>query len=442
MKKILLIALSVLMVQALSAKVYDAVSLTLDKADGIYTVGETAVVSAKSENPGEELRLQVKENGNVILDSTIVLTAEPSTVFTQLCDASKWILVKVSPKDSKDFAAVGYVVDPQNFTTALKAPADLYEYWDKQIANMRKGKMKIKEEPVETPEKYEGKVKCWHVSITMPEGRPVNGFVAVPVGAVKKTLPILLNTHGAGAIDKKGTQSSLNTAAAEAAKGCIAMDINAHGMEDGADIEYYKDLKEGELKDYQRQPLVDRESYYFRLMYLRVVRAIDYLVTKPEWDGQKIMVAGSSQGGAQSLAGGGLDPRVTHVRASVPAITNVCGWFEGYQGGWPYNSKKVAKKLDRELAESILPYFDTALLIARFKGQLFIELGFIDETCPPLATYSAYNNAVCASDKTLFTNIYRPHGKVTGANKKAWEKARKAVINPYNKTFYFKAEAD
>ncbi len=36
--------------------------------------------------------------------------------------------------------------------------------------------------------------------------------------------------------------------------------VNAHGIKDGADEEYYRNLEEGELKDYQHQELKNRES--------------------------------------------------------------------------------------------------------------------------------------------------------------------------------------
>lgn len=46
-------------------------------------------------------------------------------------------------------------------------------------------------------------------------------------------------------------------------------------------------------------------------MYLRVLRALDYVKTLPEWDGKNLIVIGSSQCGAQAIVAAALDPQVS-----------------------------------------------------------------------------------------------------------------------------------
>ena len=67
------------------------------------------------------------------------------------------------------------------------------------------------------------------------------------------------------------------------------------------EIDYDK-LAKGELKNYRNRPVTDHKDFYFRLMYLRAVRAVDYATTLPLWDGKRILADGSSQGGAQAIA--------------------------------------------------------------------------------------------------------------------------------------------
>ena len=54
-------------------------------------------------------------------------------------------------------------------------------------------------------------------------------------------------------------------------------------------------------------------------MYLRDSRALDYLLTRPDWDGKTIVLTGGSMGGQQSLALAGLRPeKISAVLVCVP----------------------------------------------------------------------------------------------------------------------------
>ena len=52
---------------------------------------------------------------------------------------------------------------------------------------------------------------------------------------------------------------------------------------------------------------------------LRDYRAVDYIASRPDWDGKTLVVMGTSMGGQQSLCVAGLHPKVTHVIVNEPA---------------------------------------------------------------------------------------------------------------------------
>src|SRR5262249_1551485 len=131
-------------------------------------------------------------------------------------------------------------------------------------------------------------------------GEPVPGYLARPIGAKPKSLPIILTVHGAG-VDS----ADLNGAAAWAKEGFLALDINAHGITNGQAPKYYADLFAGRLKNYWLAGRESRDTIYFRGMFLRLARALDFLTAQPEWDGRVVVVHGTSQGGAQSLVAAG-----------------------------------------------------------------------------------------------------------------------------------------
>lgn len=414
----------------LEGKIYESVWIELNRPDGIYSPGDTAKVFARSSRRREKMVKEVRINGRTVSEEEIELGRKSILVHSEVCDSTRWVAIILHPPgDKTQDVDVGYVVSPEKFTTAYDEPSDFAEFWKKEIAKVRKKKMKFKAEPVVVPEKYADKVECWHVEITMPEGWPVNAYVGAPVGAQPGTLPIWIKAHGAMPVTDKGTQSSISSVCETAVVGALAMDLNAHGMKDGAPASYYKELNDGILKDYANRPLKDRKSWYFRLMYLRLVRALDYMTSLPWWDGERVMVSGGSQGGGQALALGGLDERVTHIRAYVPALCDLGAANEGRIGGWPF-SRRDQDVPATELAQSILPYYDAAILARHFKGNLYIEVGFTDYTCPANGVYAAFNQSPAAI-KQIVPFYHRHHAWVYPRYKTEYD----AIIQPARDRF-------
>jgi len=216
-------------------------------------------------------------------------------------------------------------------------------------------------------------------------GAPVSGYFAKPEGAKPKSLPIILTVHGAGV---RG--SSLGGATSWAKQNFLAMDINAHGLPNGQPDKFYSDLAAGALKDYRTRGRESRDTVYFRGMFLRLVRALDFLTAQPEWDGKTVVVSGASQGGYQAIVAAGLDPRVTFLAAGVPAGCDHTGSTVNRISGWP---KFIAtgEQPPASVVEAVR-YYDAMNFATRTKAGAVFTVGFIDVTCPPTSVYAAYNN--------------------------------------------------
>jgi cephalosporin-C deacetylase-like acetyl esterase len=126
-------------------------------------------------------------------------------------------------------------------------------------------------------------------------------------------------------------------------------------------------------------------------MFLRLVRALDFLTSQPEWDGKVLMVQGSSQGGGQAIAAAGLDSRVTWFAAGVPAICDHSGKAIGRINGWPKLVPDKEGQPDPQILQ-VARYFDGMNFATRTKAEAIFSVGFIDGTCPPTSIYAAYNN--------------------------------------------------
>ena len=118
-------------------------------------------------------------------------------------------------------------------------------------------------------------------------------------------------------------------------------------------------------RSYQAVGNTDREKSYFLNMYLRDSRALDYLLTRPDWDGKTIVLMGGSMGGQQSLALAGLRPeKISAVLVCVPAGADTNGDLHGRKAGypnWPSDNPDVMKTA---------LYFDTVNFASRIKAPV------------------------------------------------------------------------
>lgn len=405
--------------------VFTPVILSVDKENGQYAAGDTVkVYGMLAEECAEELVCVVEANGkNIFGPASVDLKLNEKTLLYEgVFNDPTSVLVHVYPKeDAKDKSVVGFVVAPEGFRPGFDVPEDFDKFWGKQLKAMRKCKLNPSLKPAEFPKRvkqHEDKCELYALEINMHEGPSVHAYISWPKNADKASLPVMICLHGAGL-----SRSDAVKAVTWASKGAIAIDINAHGYPDDQPQEYYDSLGRGELKDYRNRKVVDHDSFYFRLMYLRAVRAIDFATTLPTWDGKRIMSYGSSQGGAQAIAVAAIDKRVGAVVAHVPAITDLAGHLQDHRGGWPAYDKQMKKGDNLKAEMAVLPYYDGAVMIQKTNAKLWIEAGLIDTTCPSECVIGAFNVAP-TKDKVLYTFPYRPHGphKIDARMRPSWVK--------------------
>ena len=376
--------------------------LTQSNESGIYKKGENIQVSVflKDLKP-ETMTVKIRKNYSDKTETkSIEFKGNKVVLLNESFNEPTALIFQVSIQG--ETGSIGLVVDPYNFKPGTVRPKDFDSYWEKEKSALHALPVEVKSVPVNNIEKG---YTCSDMEINCTGPKPARGYFAKPVDAKLKSLPIVLYVHAAGV---KGdwclSQPGNAIRFAKMGKGALCFDLNAHGMLNGQPQSYYDDLDNGELKNYNRSGIGSRNEYYFRGMYLRLMRTLDFLASQPEWDGKRIIVIGESQGGGQALAAAGLDKRVTAVVATVPAMCDWGGTLIGRQGGWPnpFNSG-----IDKEKLLESLPYFDTAHLLKDSKATIVTEIGFIDVTCPSTSVYAAINMA--KGKKIVFGVPYRGH---------------------------------
>ena len=203
-------------------------------------------------------------------------------------------------------------------------------------------------------------------------GSKAHGYVAKPASEGKFPALIQLQYAGVYALNARG-------AAQRAAEGWLFINVDSHDK-------LPSDASGNIPRNYQAVGNTDREKSYFLNMYLRDSRALDYLLTRPDWDGKTIVLTGGSMGGQQSLVLAGLRPeKITAVLVCVPAGADANGDLHGRKAGypnWPPDNPDVMKTA---------LYFDTVNFASRIKAPVMAGMGFIDTISPPAGVWTALN---------------------------------------------------
>lgn len=432
MKKVTLLVFSLFLVAQVTAQTQTGeFRLSQSVKSGIYAKGEKISVYIFPGGSSDSIRVSVmKNNKDVIVRKSIVNQGDSTLIFDGSFKEPCSLITDV--RVGMASVSIGMLVEPNKLKPGAKTPDDFNTYWDREKLALHDLKFEVKSVPVEAKQQSDGFV-CSDIEINCTGPAPARGYYAKPATAAPHSLPAVLLVHAAG-VKGSWCRSEPGNALDYARKGAICFDLNAHGMLNGQPESYYAGLENGELKNYFLKGLTNREDFYFRGMYLRLLRTIEFLTMQPEWDGKRILVIGESQGGGQALAAAGLDNRVSAVVAIVPAMCDFMGALAGRRGGWPQPFETDASK---EEMKNVLPYFDDANLLKRSKAIIFCEIGMIDLTCPPASVFAAVNQA--KGKKIIYPVPYRGHqtGAFTMSNNKIWQatvyKPREEFINNYLK---------
>ena len=274
-------------------------------------------------------------------------------------------------KDAKDKPLKfegGAGADPAKLQS-YQEPADFDAFWKAQKARLAAVPIKATLTPFESKN---AKFQIYDVKIDCAGGKPVSGYLTFPKDAKPKSLAAQVNFLGYG----------FSGANPDCHDGMIVLSINAHGFENGRPPEYYKAFQDGALKGYafNNAENVKPETAYFNGMMLRVMRALQYIKSRPEWDGKTLISSGGSQGGLQAVTAAALDSDVTKCNAYKPWCCDLGGIKLQRLRGWR-----------PDYAEG-LGYYDTATMGKRVTCETFISAGLGDYVCPPSGVSALFNN--------------------------------------------------
>lgn len=413
-------AVCMLVMLGISAGDYAMKDLTLNHPDGFYETGEEVVVTGQVLKAGApvnegKLRVVTKWEGREVDTKEFPFDGKPFRVtykgtkpgwvyfgFMVIGPDGKLIEVpgaKVTQSVKKKLLAeIGAIFDKDKIRTAVEMPADFKEFWEKVRADLDKVPFNARLEKLDP--KNPG-IELYAVTVDAGADRPVTGYLAYPKGAEPKSLAAYVSFQS-------WTRADANRAFAVrgAKKGLLTLATSWHGLPVGQPKSFYqKEL--GPNAFIARQDINDRDKWIFRGMFLRVLRALDYIKSRPEWDGKTLVVQGGSLAGAQTSAAAALDPQVTTAIISVPCFCEFSADLSGRQRSIPVRGYSL-KELDEETRKA-LNYYDVVNLAKLIRCEVFFCTGFADEGCTPSTVIAAYNNLPETTPKSFSSDPTTGH---------------------------------
>jgi cephalosporin-C deacetylase-like acetyl esterase len=304
---------------------------------------------------------------------------------------------------------LGAAIAPAELQPSTPRPADFDAFWDAKLKALAEGPINAVLTPIESNrpgvELYIFKLDSL--------GSHVQGYLAKPAAKPDATpekpgkFPAIVLYQWAGVYALHP-----NWVVDRAAEGWLAMDVDSHDIAPTA--------KDGVSNTYQSIGNTDRETSYFLAMYLRDSRAIDYVASRPDWDGKTILITGTSMGGHQSLVTAGLNPKVTAVIVNEPSGADSNGDLHGRKTGyptWPHDNPKI---LETGL------YFDTVNFASRIKAPVMAAMGFIDTIAPPVGIWIAIDQI--PGPKEAIPMVESDHNNLTPEKQGAFHSREKEVM--------------
>jgi cephalosporin-C deacetylase len=403
-----------------------SVDVRLDKVDGFYQVGEEAVCTVTLLNDGkpavgEKLRCTVKRERDIVRQAEFFCDGKALEIRASM-DRPGWLYFgfeTIGPdgnplqgegifKHSRKPTIVGEIgamYDAHKIRALDSRPADFDSYWASCRVKLDQAPLDPKITEVDAPSALRSKVKCYSVEVKCLGRTPVTGYLAVPVDAKPKSLPAYVSYQS-----RVWQDASRRRAMEMASKGVLTLDVSWHGLPTGAAEEEYIKMSQTWYEEGGKAGDTDRDTWFGHDMYLRVLRALDFIKSRPEWNHKELVVSGGSLGGIQAITAAALDRDVTIAVVSVPTGCEYDGYKQGRDAAGHYRGKLGIARLEADPRRAVaLAYHDGVNFAPLIRCDIYVCTGFADESCTPSSVFAFYNALPATTRKYMSTNPSTGH---------------------------------
>ncbi len=269
---------------------------------------------------------------------------------------------------------VGASFAPFNIGIYEECPADFDSFWATQKTELAAIPIDPELTLIDSTEQY----KSYKINLATIDNRRVYGFITIPIKAGPHpailTLPPAGNGVGVAEFEPSFTQNY----------DAISMSISIHNA-DPDEV----DPNAG----FPDNPNI-REEYFYKTAILAGVRAVDYIFSRSDFDGQTMVVTGNSQGGGLTLCVTGIDQRISLISVANPAFCEHAAFKYSRASGFPYYNVIAAFNNPENIDEAVYQasmYYDAKYFTQRIKVPCLVVSGYKDNVCPSSSVFAAIN---------------------------------------------------
>lgn len=163
-------------------------------------------------------------------------------------------------------------------------------------------------------------------------------------------------------------------------------------------------------------------TYGYRGVISDCVRGVDFLLSRPEVDPQRIFACGSSQGGGLTLITTGLR---SEIKGGVSGYPFLCCFPEAMRTlrSYPYDELNCyARAYPARVPQMLrtLRYYDAVNFVGWIKCPMAVGISLEDEVCPPETSYAAYRGLAGPRELWLFPDSGHGNAHDYPAREAAW----------------------
>ncbi|CAI9404905.1 acetylxylan esterase [Aestuariimicrobium sp. T2.26MG-19.2B] len=311
----------------------------------------------------------------------------------------------------------------QSYRPDVSEPGDFDDFWQRTLDEARRHDLNLRLEPIDARATLHD---TYDVTFAGFGGQDVKAWLFVP--ADHDNVPVVVQYHGySGGRGMPFPGEYVNAGYAH-----LVLDTRGQGWSTASIFEGTPDSSEyagGNVPGVMTTGLDDPDRYYYRRLYVDVVRLLEVAQQVPQIDPDLVFVAGGSQGGAMTIAAAGLAPMAGITLAgALPDVPFLCHFERALTltDSRPY--KEIGEYFctrPRDIEQSMrtLSYFDGVNLARRATCPTLFSVALMDQVCPPSTVYAAYNQwgqkADTAPESAI--NVYPYNGHEGGQQIQRWE---------------------
>ena len=285
------------------------------------------------------------------------------------------------------------VVELESFVSSVAPPADFDSFWEGVMAELRG--VPLQSELTSVPFRSTPEVNVLEVRYLSLDGISIAGWYCVPAQG-SGPFPSIIQFPG-----YKGEPGfSRNWAQ----RGVATLSVAVRGK-----LRSHEQFNPG-YPGLLTSGIESPTTYAYRGIIADCVRGVDFLLTRPEVDRERIVSNGSSQGGGLTLITTALRPEIKGGAAGCPFL---CSFPDSMRLSrtYPYNELNcyVRAYPDREAQVfTTLSYFDAVNFSGRIICPMAVGIPLEDDICPPSTQYAAYRKL--AGPKEVWLIPHEAHG--------------------------------